>query len=71
MIAIGRDEVIVGPGGRDRTSHDRFLSDVEVTEAANLLRLILLARALFEAADEQHRREHLDFVALLRPRHLD
>ena len=71
MIAIRRDEVIVGPSGRDRAGHDRLLPDVEVTKAADLLRLILLARALFEAADEQHRREHLDFVALLRRRHFD
>ena len=71
MIAIGRDEVIVRPGRRDRAGHDRFLSDIEMTKAADFLRLILLARALFETADEQHRREHLDFVALLRRRHLD
>src|SRR5213079_3619595 len=44
---------------------DCFLADVKMTEAANLLRLILLTRAFFKTPDQQHQREHLDFVALL------
>ena len=71
VVAIGGDEVIIGPGRRDGAGHDGFLADVEMTKAADLLRLILLARALLEAADQQHHREHLDFVALLRRRHFD
>ena len=70
VVAIGGDEVIIGPRRRDRAGHDRFLADVEVAEAADFLRLILLTRALLETADQQHRREHLDFVALLGSRHL-
>src|SRR5947208_11220751 len=40
-----------------------------MTEAADFLRLILLARPFLETANEQHQREHLDLVALLRLRH--
>src|SRR5207253_3380407 len=66
MIAIGGDDVIVETCGRDGAGHDCFLTDVKMTEAADFLRLILLAGALFETPDEQHQPEHLDFVALLR-----
>src|SRR5438105_3700223 len=69
VIAIRRDEVIVGPRRRDRADHDGFLADVKMAEAANLLRLILLTRPLLETPDQQHQREHLDFVALLRRLH--
>ena len=69
VIAIGGDEVIVGPRGRDGADHDRFLADVEMAEAADLLRLILLTRAFLKTPDQQHQREHLDFVALLRRLH--
>ncbi len=69
VIAIGGDQVIIRPGGRDRARDDRFLSDVKMAKAADLLRLILLARAFFETPDQQHQREHLDFVALLRRLH--
>ena len=71
VIAIRRNDVIIRPGGRDRAGHDRFLSDIKMTKAADLLRLILLARALLKAANQQHRREHLDFVALPGRRHWD
>jgi hypothetical protein len=37
-----------------------------MAKAADLLRLILLTRAFLETPDQQHQREHLDFVALLR-----
>ena len=69
MIAISSDDIIVKTRCGDRTDDDRFLADVEMTEAANLLRLILLTGAFFKAPDQQHQREHLDFVALLRPLH--
>jgi hypothetical protein len=36
-----------------------------MTKSANLLRLILLAGAFLETPDQQHQREHFDFVALL------
>src|SRR5205823_14812995 len=69
MIAICGDDVIVIADGRDRADNDSFLPNVKMTEAANFLRLILLARAFLETADQQHHREHLDFVALLGPLH--
>src|SRR5207249_7747943 len=69
MIAISGNDVIIESDRREGTSHNRFLADVKVTKAADFLRLILLAGALFETADEQHQPEHLDFVALLRRLH--
>ena len=69
VIAIGGDQVIIRPRRRDRAGHDRFLPDVKMTKAADLLRLILLTGAFLETPDQQHQREHLDFVALLRRLH--
>jgi hypothetical protein len=69
VIAIGGDYVIIRPHGSDRAGHDRFLTDVKMTKAADLLRLILLTGAFFETPDQQHQREHLDFVALLHRLH--
>ena len=69
MIAISGDQVVVRPRRCDRADHDRFLPDVEMAEAADLLRLILLTGAFLETPDQQHQREHLDFVALLRRLH--
>jgi hypothetical protein len=69
MIAISRDDIIIMSRRRHRAADDRFLPDVKVAEATDLLRLILLTRAFLKTPDQQHEREHLDFVALLRRRH--
>jgi hypothetical protein len=63
VIAIRGDQVIIVPRGRNRADDDSFLSDVKVAKPADLLRLILLARAFLETPDQQHQREHFDFVA--------
>ena len=65
VIAVSSDDVIVIAHRRDSAGDDRFLPDVKMTKSADLLRLVLLARAFFETANQQHQREHLDFVALL------
>ena len=69
MITIRSNNIIIEPNSRERPGHDRFLTDIKVTEAADFLCLILLAGALLETPDEQHQPEHLDLVALLRWRH--
>src|SRR5438552_12106999 len=69
MIAISSDDVIVIAHSRDRAGDHCFLANVKMAEAADLLRLILLARAFLETPDQQHQREHLDLVALLGPLH--
>jgi len=69
VIAISGDDVIVVAHGRDRAGDHRFLADVKMAEPADLLRLILLTGAFFEAPDQQHQREHLDLVAWLGPLH--
>jgi hypothetical protein len=54
VITVRSDYVIIRPHGSDRPGYDGFLTDVKVTKAANLLRLILLTGAFFEAPDQQH-----------------
>ena len=54
VITVSSDDVIIRPHGSDRPGHDGFLADVKMTKAANLLRLILLTGAFFEAPDQQH-----------------
>jgi hypothetical protein len=66
VVAVRGDQIIIVTRGGDRADDDSFLPDVEVTKAADLLRLILLTRAFLETPDQQHQREHFDFVALLR-----
>ena len=65
VIAVGSYDGIIRTHCSDGTRHYSFLTDVKVAEAANFLRLILLARAFLKTADQQHQREHFDFVALL------
>ena len=69
VIAVGGDQIIIRPHRRDCADYDRFLADIEMAKATDLLRLILLTRALLETPDQQHQREHFDFVALLRRLH--
>ena len=52
VIAIRRDQIIIRPRRRDRASDDRFLPDVEMAKAADLLRLILLTRAFLETPNQ-------------------
>ena len=64
VITISSDDVIIGAHGSNCAGDYGFLTNIKVTETANLLRLVLLAGAFLEAPDQQHQREHLDFVAL-------
>src|SRR5438132_9472561 len=64
MIAVSGDDETVVPHRGHCAGHHRFLTDVKMTKSANLLRLILLAGAFLETPDQQHQREHFDFVAL-------
>src|SRR5215813_14211949 len=69
MIAISSDDVIIRPHASDRPDDDGFLPNVKMAKAANLLRLVLLTGAFLKAPNQQHEREHLDFVALLHRLH--
>ncbi len=63
VIAVSGDQIIVGPRRRDRTGDDRFLADVKVAKPADpISALVLLGGALLEAPDQQHLREHVDFL---------
>ena len=62
-------DVIIRTHRSDGIDHHRFLTNVKVIKATNLLRLVLLAGAFLEAPDQQHQREHIDFVALPRRLH--
>ncbi|MEY2531406.1 MAG: hypothetical protein QOI96_1491, partial [Verrucomicrobiota bacterium] len=65
VIAIRSNDIIVMSRSRDGTADNCFLPDVKMAETADLLGLILLTGAFFKTPDQQHQREHLDFVALL------
>ena len=60
VIAVRRDDVVVGAKHRDRAGADRLLADVQVAEAADLAERVRLGAALLEAALEQHRAQQLD-----------
>src|SRR6266513_4747028 len=64
MIAVSGDDVVIVTNSSDGAGDDCFLPNVKVTKTTDLLRLILLTGAFFETPDQQHQREHLDFVAL-------
>jgi hypothetical protein len=69
VIAVSRDDVVIVTDSGDSAGDDCFLPNVKVTKTADLLRLILLTSAFFETPNQQHQREHLDFVALLHRLH--
>ena len=59
VVAVGGDQVIVGPRGRHGTGDDRFLADVEVAETADAVpTLVLLGGAFLETPDEEHLGKH-------------
>src|SRR5688572_31291061 len=64
MFAVTAENVIVFANSRDRADGDCFLSDVEVTEAADLAGDIHLRRLLFEAADKNHLTVEVDELFL-------
>src|SRR5690606_3346826 len=62
VLAVGANDVVVGTQRRDGADRHGLLADVQVAEAADLANRICLARALLEAADQQH---HPEPVAIL------
>jgi len=60
VVAIGGDDVVVGPQHRDRAGAARLLPDVEVAEAADLAERVRLGAPLLEAALEEHRPQKLE-----------
>jgi hypothetical protein len=54
VIAVGRDDIVVGPQHAQRAGADGFLSDVQVAEPADLAERVRLGAALLEAALQQH-----------------
>ena len=59
VVAVRRDDVVVGAEQRERAGAHRFLSDVQVAEAADLAERVRLGAALLEAALQQHRAQQL------------
>jgi len=69
VIAVRRDDVVIGTEHRDRAGAHRLLADVQVAEAADLAQRIRLGSAFLEPALQEHRAEQLEVqrgVALLR-----
>ena len=54
VVAIGGDDGVLGLDGRLHADDDGFLADVEMAESADQAHAVELARALLEAADQQH-----------------
>ena len=54
VVAVGRDDVVLGLEGGDGADGDRLLPDVEVEEAADLALRVGLRRRLLHAPDGQH-----------------
>ena len=68
VVAVGGDEVVVGPKEAHRRHRHRLLADVQVEEAADLALHVDLGAALLEPPDEEHGpvlRERLVFASCL------
>src|SRR5687768_770577 len=59
MIAVRSHDVVAGAKQRHRSRRYRFLSDVEMAEAADLAERVRFRAALLEAALQQHRPKQL------------
>ena len=59
VVAVRRDDVVVGAERREHAGAHRLLPDVQVAEAADLAERVRLGAALLEAALEQHRVQQL------------
>ena len=59
VVPVRGDHVVIGAKHREGAGGDRFLSDVEVAEAADLSERVGLGAALLEAALEEHGAEQL------------
>jgi hypothetical protein len=58
MLTIRGEDIVVRSERVEGTDGDRFLPDVQVTEAADEALGIGLARALFEPPREEHVAQH-------------
>ena len=54
MVAIGGDQLVVGPDIGLHAHHHGFLADIEVAETADQPHAVKLTSPLFEAADQEH-----------------
>src|SRR5205807_6764218 len=54
VLAVAREDPVVGLQGEDAADDGRLFADVEVAVAADLRFRVLLLRALFEATDQLH-----------------
>ena len=65
MLAVGRDDRVIGRERLHRPDRDRLLADVQVEEAPDLAGAVELRRLLLEMADEQHLPQELVRVLAL------
>src|SRR3954451_7805289 len=68
VLAIGGEQVVAVAHRLRRVHHRGLLANAEVEEAADLRLRVHLARALLEAADQHHLREHRLTGVLVRQR---
>ncbi len=60
VLSVGRDDRVASVQGTHRADGDRFLADVEMEKAADLLLLVELAGFLLQAADSDHLPEEIE-----------
>ena len=70
VVAVGRDDRVVGARGPHGAGRDGLLADIEVEEPRDLLAPVHLGRALLEAALEQHVAVHRRHVVGGEPQRL-
>ena len=63
VVAIAGDDLVAVLDRHLHADDDGLLADIEVAEAADQPHAVHLAGALLEAADEQHLREGVEFLA--------
>ena len=54
MVSIGRDHPVIGLSGGDKSGGYRFLTDIQVHEAADFALLIKFCSTFFHATDQHH-----------------
>ena len=58
MFAIAGKDVIIGTKRGNCTHGDRFLTDIEMTEAADFSQAVAFRALLFKAANQEHLTKH-------------
>src|SRR5688572_15114405 len=67
MLAVSRDHVVIRPKRRKRTDRNRLLTDIQVTEPADLTDRVSFGSLFLEAPPQQHLVQPMVQRLLLQP----